>query len=87
MKLFEGRIEPIIVLLFIAMVFFTLCLFAAEKSYKDDGQMFQAIFGCLSGVTGAFLARIKVGGMSESSTLTKVEKPPTVVTVEEKREL
>lgn len=55
----DGRIEPILILLFVAMVFFTGCVFAAEHFYPNDGQMFQVVSNLLSGISGAFLMRVK----------------------------
>lgn len=53
------KLEPILSLLFVCMVFFTGVLFAAEVWFKDDSQLFQVVAGILTGITGAFLARIK----------------------------
>lgn len=58
MKL-EGKIEPIVLLLFFGMVFFTGAAFAAEHWYQSDGAFFQVMSNLLSGVTGAFLMRVK----------------------------
>jgi hypothetical protein len=54
-----SKVEPIVLLLFGAMVFFTVCLFIAEKWFGTDGQLFQVISGLLTGIAGAFLMRVK----------------------------
>jgi hypothetical protein len=54
-------LEPILKLLVVVMFAFVLTLFAAEIWFQSDSQLFQVIANILSGVTGAFLARIKPG--------------------------
>jgi hypothetical protein len=54
-----NKVEPVVVLLFLGMVFFTFMLFASEKWFPSDGQMFQVVAGLLSGFSGAFFMRIK----------------------------
>lgn len=46
-------------LLFVGMIFFTGMLFAAEKWFPADGQMFQVVAGLLTGFSGAFFMRVK----------------------------
>lgn len=53
------KLEPVLKLLFVCMVFFTLVLFAAEVWFANDSQLFQVVAGVLTGVVGAFLGRIK----------------------------
>ena len=53
------NLEPVVMLLFAGMVFFTLMLFVAEKWFAADGQMFQVIAGLLTGFSGAFFMRVK----------------------------
>jgi hypothetical protein len=53
------RIEPITLLMFAAVVFFTLLLIAVSKWSPEDGQTFQVISGLLTGFGGAFLGRVK----------------------------
>jgi len=65
----QPRIEPIIYLLAGLLVFFTLCLFAAEHWFATDGQIFQVISGLLTGISGAMLMRVK------PQTNTKTEAP------------
>lgn len=65
----SGKVEPIVLLPFGAMVFFTGCLFAAEKWFNSDGQIFQVISGLLTGIAGAFLMRVKPSN---------AEKPPAI---------
>lgn len=46
-------------MLFAGVIFFTLCLFIADKFFVNDGQMFQVIANLLSGFAGAMLMGIK----------------------------
>lgn len=55
----QGKLEPVIALLFVGMIFFTAMLFAAEKWFPNDGQMFQVVAGLLTGFSGAFFMRVK----------------------------
>lgn len=75
MKL-DGRIEPIILILVALMVFYTGALFFAEVKFSSDGVFFQVVAGVLTGVVGAFLARIK--GPSEKA---QVEDPASSITI------
>jgi len=52
-------IEPIMLLLFGGMVFFTAVLIAVEVWFKSDGQVFQVVAGLLTGFSGAFFGRLK----------------------------
>lgn len=56
---FEGKLEPIVLLLFVGMIFFTGMLFACEHFFQNDGQMFQVVASLLTGFSGAFFMRIK----------------------------
>ncbi len=53
------KIEPVLRLLAVMVVFFTLLLFVAEKLFPNDGQIFQVISGLLAGYGGALLMRVK----------------------------
>ncbi len=55
------NVEPILKLLVVIMFVFIMMLFASEIWFQSDSQLFQVIANILSGVTGAFLARIKPG--------------------------
>lgn len=55
----DNLVEPVLKLLAAAMVFFTTMLFLSEVFFKDDPQFFQVISSVLTGIVGAFLARIK----------------------------
>ena len=55
----KDKVEPVVLLLFIGMVFFTLMLFISERFFMQDGQMFQVIAGLLTGFSGAFFMRVK----------------------------
>lgn len=52
-------IEPVLKLLCGTMIFFTGVLFAAEVWFQADTQLFQVIASILTGIVGAFMARIK----------------------------
>ena len=51
--------EPVVLLLFIGMVFFCGVLIFCEHFFPMDGQIFQVIAGLLSGFSGAFFMRVK----------------------------
>jgi hypothetical protein len=53
------KLEPVLVLLVACMIFFTGILFASEIWFNNDSQLFQVVAGILTGITGAFLGRIK----------------------------
>lgn len=73
----DGKLEPILLLLFAAMIFFTATVFIAEHFYPNDGQLFQVVSNLLSGISGAFLMRVKP---PESKTGTSIENPAKVTT-------
>lgn len=71
------------------MLFFAATLFAAEKYFKDDSQLFQVIAQLLTGFSASFLTRIKsapgpVGpaGPSGTDAGTMSVKTETSVTTE-----
>lgn len=74
------KLEPILMLLFGSMVFFTGILFASEIWFASDSQLFQVVAGILTGITGAFLGRIKPS-KSEDPTTTVSAGPAGTVTV------
>lgn len=53
------QIDPILMLLFSGILFFTGILFISEHYYPMDGQIFQVISGLLTGFSGAFFMGIK----------------------------
>ena len=53
------KIEPILYLLSALIVLFTSVLIGVEWAFKDDAQVFQVVASILSGLAGAFMARIK----------------------------
>jgi hypothetical protein len=55
----ERKVEPVVLLLFVGMVVFTVALFACETYFPNDGQMFQVVAGLLTGFSGAFFMRVK----------------------------
>ena len=55
----ESKVEPVLLLLFGGIVFFTLMLFVSERFFPMDGQIFQVISGLLTGFGGAFMMRVK----------------------------
>jgi hypothetical protein len=67
-------------MLFVGIIFFTLCLFAAEKFFTSDGQMFQVLANLLSGFSGALLMGIKKElGLPDSDTGTLSQTETTTV--------
>lgn len=52
------KVDPVLYLLFVGMVFFTFILIGSEHYFMSDGQMFQVIAGLLAGFSGAFFGRI-----------------------------
>lgn len=63
---FDGKIEPITILLLFTMVFYTAALFVAEAKFQSDAVFFQVISNILSGIVGAFLMRTKPAGPTSS---------------------
>lgn len=54
----NSTVEPILKILCLLMVFFTVVLISVDYLFKGEGQVFQVVSSVLAGVTGAFLARI-----------------------------
>lgn len=77
----QEPIEPILKLLVVVIFVFIVTLFVAEIWFKDDSQLFQVIANILSGVTGAFLARIKPG-KSGNTDVSSSGRDATVVVKE-----
>lgn len=67
----KDKVEPVIILLFIGMIFFTGMLFCAEKWFPADGQMFQVVAGLLTGFSGAFFMRVKPKQETPAQTITQ----------------
>jgi hypothetical protein len=63
----EPKVEWIILLLFIAIVFFTLAVFMAEVFFQSDGQLFQLLANILSGFVGALMMRVKPRDLAPSN--------------------
>lgn len=80
----ETKLEPVILLLFIGMVFFTAMLFTAEHYFPMDGQMFQVIAGLLTGFSGAFFMRVKPKSAANSNDDPVDTNPSNGVTDEKK---
>lgn len=78
----KDKVEPVIVLLFCGMVFFTGMLFAAEKWFQNDGQMFQVVAGLLTGFSGAFFMRVKPKNEPPTQSITQGDE--STVTVEKR---
>ncbi len=53
------KLEPIIWLLFGAVVFFSLMLVAISKWSPNDGQTFQVVSSLVTGFAGALMMRVK----------------------------
>lgn len=71
-----NRLEPVLVLLAVMILFFTGLLVAMAKFFPTDGQTFQVISGLLTGFGGAFLARIKPAGNKDDPAGDAVTKQP-----------
>lgn len=52
------KVDPILYLLFVGIVVFSILLITVEHYFMSDGQMFQVMAGVLTGFTGAFFGRI-----------------------------
>lgn len=72
-----AKMDPILQLLFIGMIFFALLLVAVDKFFASDGQMFQVIANVLSGFVGAFFAKIKTDPTATSTADTVAPTLPT----------
>ena len=55
----NARVEPVVLLLFVGMLFFTGVLLFTAWIWPSDGQVFQVIAGILTAFSGAFFMRIK----------------------------
>lgn len=55
---FEGKIEAVVGLLFVGVMLTLLLLFAAEKLFPNDGQIFQVVSGVITTFLGALAAKI-----------------------------
>ena len=55
----KDKIEPVVLLLALLMVVFFGILIFCEFKFSMDGQIFQVFSGLLTGISGAFLMRIK----------------------------
>jgi hypothetical protein len=53
------KLEPVLILLAVLVICFTVALFVAEKAFPNDGQIFQVISGLVTGFSGALLMRVK----------------------------
>lgn len=77
----QDPLEPVLKLLAGLMIFFTAVLFVSEKFFPSDGQIFQVVSGLLTGISGAFLMRIKpratgeVDGNAVTTATTTVSVP------------
>lgn len=78
-----NKLEPIVLLLFAAMIFFTGALFAAEKWYPNDGQIFQVVSGLLTGISGAFLMRVKPQSAKADPAIDDPQSSSTTTVVKE----
>ena len=80
MKPLEG-VEPIIKLLAVLLVFFSLLVIFCDWRFQNDGQVFQVFSNIMSGIAGAILVRVKppnATGDDKSTTLIgKVVETPS----------
>ncbi len=75
----DTRVEPVVFLLAFLMVLFSVVLICCEHYFPMDGQIFQVFSGLLTGISGAFLMRIKPrgsdpAGETPSKTTTTIDK-------------
>lgn len=68
-------VESVLLLLAGLMIFFTVVLIGCEIKFKDDGQVFQVISGLLTGISGAFLMRIKPRANAPTTKPTEGNQP------------
>jgi len=54
----EGKIEAVVLLLFMGVMVSLGFVFLAEKFFPNDGQLFQVVSGVISVFLGALAARI-----------------------------
>lgn len=71
----DDKLEPVVLLLLIGIIFFTGMILVCEKWYPMDGQLFQVMASLLSGFSGAFFMRIKPRGQTPDDP-----KDPNVLT-------
>jgi hypothetical protein len=72
----KNSLDPVLRLLFIGIMLFTMITIYVNHVFPNDGQMFQVICGILTGFTGAFFGRMdpkKVNPNEESKVTTKIE--------------
>lgn len=79
----NAKIEPVVILLACLMFMFTLALFVSNKMFPMDGQMFQVIAGLVTGISGAFMMRVKPKqDATDTTTTSTVQTNPPVAVVE-----
>lgn len=68
-------VDPVLRLLFIGIMLFTIVTIYVNHVFPNDGQMFQVVSGILTGFTGAFFGRMdpKKVNPDESKVTTKIE--------------
>ena len=54
-----SKLDPVLILLFMGIMVFTVILLFCEYFFKTDGQIFQVISGIVTGFAGAFFGRMK----------------------------
>ena len=72
MKYQDWRIEPILLLMFGGLVFFTVALMYVAHLFPGNDKLFIAISAVLSGFASAFFVRVNPHSMSQQD---KDEKP------------
>lgn len=70
-----SRLDPIIALLTLLLVFLVVALFVSEIFFASDAQFFQSISAMATGVMGALLGLI-TGKGSQSSAGPPPQSPP-----------
>lgn len=74
-------VDPMDRLIFGGIIFFTLLMIGESRWSPSDGQTFQVLTGCITGLMGAFLARIKppekrLPPGTDQTTLSTTVTPP-----------
>ena len=61
------KVEPIIYVLSVMIIFFSGLLIYCEHMFPNDGQVFQVFSGILTALSGALMMRVKPAKSEDSS--------------------
>lgn len=76
MKNQDWRVDPVLLLLLGAIVFFTLVMIYASHLFPTNQVLFQTISGLLTGFSGAFIMRVNPKSMSQQDSDTAASNTP-----------